>query len=373
MPVDAAGRLAPDALPPALRDDTALVSVGYANNEVGTVQDAAALAAVAHERGVPVHLDAVQAAGWLPLATTLGADALSIAGPQARRTQGHRGARRPRPHPARTAAARRRAGARPTQRHRGRRRRGRPRHRARARRSGTRQSPPRASRACATNSSAGCSPRCPSARLTGDPVQPPAGHGELHLRGHERRGGPARARTPRRGLVQRIGVRGRQRRALARPRSRWESRPRSRRRRCGSRSRTRRTRAAGCRRRRGRGIRHRRTIGRVTRRPRPPSPSSCRGSTWPRTPQDALDSLRAQTRDDWVAVLVDDASTDGTGAIFDDAAAADPRFRVVHHAVAAGSAPPATRVSTSSRRPSSASSTPTTCSRRARSIGSSAP
>ncbi|SDH05869.1 glycosyltransferase family 2 protein [Microbacterium pygmaeum] len=45
---------------------------------------------------------------------------------------------------------------------------------------------------------------------------------------------------------------------------------------------------------------------------------------------DALDSLRAQTRTDWNAILVDDASTDATGIRFDAAAAADPRFRVVH-------------------------------------------
>ncbi|MXS73794.1 cysteine desulfurase [Microbacterium sp. CSI-V] len=78
-PVDETGTLSPDALADALRDDTALVSVGYANNEVGTVQDAAALAAVAKARGVHLHLDAVQAAGWLPLAG-LGADAITIAG-----------------------------------------------------------------------------------------------------------------------------------------------------------------------------------------------------------------------------------------------------------------------------------------------------
>ncbi|MCP2637868.1 cysteine desulfurase [Microbacterium sp. HD4P20] len=79
--VDRHGRLAPATLVDALRSDTALVSLGYANNEVGTVQDAAALAAAAHEHGVPFHLDGVQAAGWLPLsAVELGFDAISLAG-----------------------------------------------------------------------------------------------------------------------------------------------------------------------------------------------------------------------------------------------------------------------------------------------------
>ena len=79
--VDGLGRVAASDVAAALRDDTALVSVGYANNEVGTVQDIPAIAAVARERGVPVHIDAVQAAGWLTMdAATLGVDAISLAG-----------------------------------------------------------------------------------------------------------------------------------------------------------------------------------------------------------------------------------------------------------------------------------------------------
>ena len=81
LPVDRTGLVDLDAAAAALRDDTALVSIGYANNEIGTVQDIAALAALARARGIPFHTDAVQAAGWLPLdAAALGADALSIAG-----------------------------------------------------------------------------------------------------------------------------------------------------------------------------------------------------------------------------------------------------------------------------------------------------
>lgn len=52
--------------------------------------------------------------------------------------------------------------------------------------------------------------------------------------------------------------------------------------------------------------------------------------------EEALDSLRAQTFGAWEAVLVDDASTDATGAIFDRAAADDPRFRVVRLPVRSG-------------------------------------
>lgn len=79
VPVDETGRVDPDDVAAAIRPDTALVTVGYANNEIGTVQDAASLAHVTAAAGVPLHLDAVQAAGWLPLRAT-GADALSVAG-----------------------------------------------------------------------------------------------------------------------------------------------------------------------------------------------------------------------------------------------------------------------------------------------------
>ena len=79
LPVDARGRIAPDDLTAAIRDDTTLVSIGHANNEIGTIQDATALASVARAARVPLHLDAVQSAGWLGL-RDLGADAVSVAG-----------------------------------------------------------------------------------------------------------------------------------------------------------------------------------------------------------------------------------------------------------------------------------------------------
>ncbi len=83
LPVDEQGVLHPQDLEAALRDDTALVSFAHANNEIGTVQDVAALAAIARAQRVPVHVDAVQSAGWLDL-RQIGADAgiaaISIAG-----------------------------------------------------------------------------------------------------------------------------------------------------------------------------------------------------------------------------------------------------------------------------------------------------
>lgn len=81
LPVDVDGLVDPDVLARHLRDDTTLVSVQYANNEVGTVQPIADLAAVSAGQGVPFHTDAVQAAGWLDLdVRALGVTALSLSG-----------------------------------------------------------------------------------------------------------------------------------------------------------------------------------------------------------------------------------------------------------------------------------------------------
>jgi cysteine desulfurase len=81
LEVDEAGTVQPAALAGALRDDTTLVSIQYANNEVGTIQPIAELAALATARGVPFHTDAVQGAGWLDLDVgRLGVQAMSISG-----------------------------------------------------------------------------------------------------------------------------------------------------------------------------------------------------------------------------------------------------------------------------------------------------
>jgi cysteine desulfurase len=81
VPVGTDGLVSPDDFAAALRPDTTLASVMLANNEVGTVQPIAELAALAHSHGIPFHTDAVQAAGWLDLDVhALGVDALSVSG-----------------------------------------------------------------------------------------------------------------------------------------------------------------------------------------------------------------------------------------------------------------------------------------------------
>lgn len=79
LPVGAAGVVEPAALEAAITDDTALVSVMHANNEIGTLQPIAELAGVAHRHGALFHTDAVQSAGKVPLdVSALGVDLLSI-------------------------------------------------------------------------------------------------------------------------------------------------------------------------------------------------------------------------------------------------------------------------------------------------------
>jgi cysteine desulfurase len=79
VPVDQSGIVSPDRVREALADDTALVSVMHANNEIGTIQPIAEIAAAAHERGALMHTDAVQSAGKIPLdVRALGVDLAAI-------------------------------------------------------------------------------------------------------------------------------------------------------------------------------------------------------------------------------------------------------------------------------------------------------
>jgi cysteine desulfurase len=71
VPVDGHGRLDPADVAAAIRPDTILVSTILANNEIGTIQPAADIGAICHERGIAFHTDAVQAAGRLPLTTNI--------------------------------------------------------------------------------------------------------------------------------------------------------------------------------------------------------------------------------------------------------------------------------------------------------------
>ncbi len=83
LPVEPSGRIRPEALAEALGDgrDVALTSVMWANNEIGTVNDIAALAAVSHAVGVPMHTDAVQAVGQVLVDFgASGVDALTMTG-----------------------------------------------------------------------------------------------------------------------------------------------------------------------------------------------------------------------------------------------------------------------------------------------------
>lgn len=79
LPVGEDGLIDPKRLQKAMREDTILVSVMYANNEIGTIQPIAELCKIAHENGALFHTDAVQAVGQIPIdVKTLGVDLLSV-------------------------------------------------------------------------------------------------------------------------------------------------------------------------------------------------------------------------------------------------------------------------------------------------------
>jgi len=79
VPVDRTGRIDPDDVRRAVRDDTILVSVMHANNEIGTIQPIAEVGQLVRGRGALMHTDAAQSAGILPVdVETLGVDLLSL-------------------------------------------------------------------------------------------------------------------------------------------------------------------------------------------------------------------------------------------------------------------------------------------------------
>lgn len=81
LPVDTDGLVHPDDLKNAIREDTCLVSIMMANNEIGTIQPIKELSAIAKSRGVLFHTDAVQAVGAIPVdVRDLGVDLLSLSG-----------------------------------------------------------------------------------------------------------------------------------------------------------------------------------------------------------------------------------------------------------------------------------------------------
>jgi cysteine desulfurase len=81
VPVDRYGLVNPDDVAHAVRPDTLLISIMYANNEVGTLEPLAEIGAIARERGIPFHTDAVQAGGYLDLdVERLNVDLLSLSG-----------------------------------------------------------------------------------------------------------------------------------------------------------------------------------------------------------------------------------------------------------------------------------------------------
>ena len=81
LPVDGTGRIDPDNLRQAITDDTILISIMHANNEVGTIQPIEECSSIAREHAIPFHTDAAQSVGKVPVPVDdLGVDFLTIAG-----------------------------------------------------------------------------------------------------------------------------------------------------------------------------------------------------------------------------------------------------------------------------------------------------
>ena len=81
VPVNGQGRVEPEAVARAIRNDTVLVSIMHANNETGVLQPVEEISAVARRRGVLVHADAAQSVGKMPVSVQhLGVDLLTLAG-----------------------------------------------------------------------------------------------------------------------------------------------------------------------------------------------------------------------------------------------------------------------------------------------------
>ena len=79
LPVDEYGRVSPQAVKDAIREDTFLITIMTANNEIGTIEPIAEIGAIAKEAGVPFHTDAVQAVGAIPVDVKLmNVDMLSL-------------------------------------------------------------------------------------------------------------------------------------------------------------------------------------------------------------------------------------------------------------------------------------------------------
>lgn len=79
LPVHEDGLVRPEELADAIREDTGLVTIMYANNEIGTIQPIKELAAICNEKKIPFHTDAVQAVGHIPVnVEDLGVDMLSL-------------------------------------------------------------------------------------------------------------------------------------------------------------------------------------------------------------------------------------------------------------------------------------------------------